>query len=278
LAIYYRNAHAISLKVFFPTKPIVLADWFSFMQKPNVIVRVPEKKESGRKANRNPAHGIQKIEITVYGDLPRKLDGLARPYVLTGGYVELARWRNALQCHFLLIHVRTIWSDQPRASQNWTRLSLSLSKDVLTNFLGPVLPNLFPETAPIFQRYFLRRAQASLPPPPDFSPQLVTDNGKPDHHHGKQEQDQHVMVTAFPLIATWLHWCNQVLLVPPVRPAAPPLWRMLATASSVFPRFGDRFAKLGKNPRFAFFAKRFNLSLTNGVSLENHLYMIVPDA
>jgi hypothetical protein len=61
LAIYYRNAHAISLKVFFPTKPIVLADWFSFMQKPNVIVRVPEKKESGRKANRNPANGIQKI-------------------------------------------------------------------------------------------------------------------------------------------------------------------------------------------------------------------------
>jgi hypothetical protein len=158
LAIYYRNAHAISLKVFFPTKPIVLADWFSFMQKPNVIVRVPEKKESGRKANRNPANGIQKIEIMVYGDLPRapnvtvcrplecsgpsqithrsafrrsllaarilskcsesissspskmnlmlalgfmpggvyddpdgKLDGLARPYVLTGGYVELAR-------------------------------------------------------------------------------------------------------------------------------------------------------------------------------------------
>jgi hypothetical protein len=140
-----------------------------------VIVRVPEKKESGRKANRNPAHGIQKIEITVYGaNLPRapnvtvcrplecfgpsqiatvgfqeifvgsedlvemlgvdfllafedefyvsarlhaggvyddpdgELDGLARPHVLTGGYDRAGKVTNALQCHFLSIHVRTI--------------------------------------------------------------------------------------------------------------------------------------------------------------------------
>ena len=33
---------------------------------------------------------------------------------------------------------------------------------------------------------------------------------------------------------------------------------------------------LRKQAPFPFFAGRFNLKLTNGVSLENHLYMIVP--
>src|SRR5215468_11704419 len=44
-----RNAHAISLRVFSRTKPIVLADWFSFTQKTNVIIRVAAKKGRARK-------------------------------------------------------------------------------------------------------------------------------------------------------------------------------------------------------------------------------------
>jgi hypothetical protein len=57
-----------------------------------VIVPVPAKKESGSESQQQsgPWHP-ENHAGGVYDDPDGKLDGLARPYVLTGGYVELAR-------------------------------------------------------------------------------------------------------------------------------------------------------------------------------------------
>jgi hypothetical protein len=73
-----------------------------------VIVRAPEKKKPGRKANSNSAHGIQKIMPAAFMMI-RMANSMA-------WRAPRSHWRhdragivtNALQCQFLLINVCTI--------------------------------------------------------------------------------------------------------------------------------------------------------------------------